>query len=73
MTNEQWVDLFADAVANQPPNEPPSTAIVEMLRATALTRGEQERHELARQALARTSAWAGVALELLRLTIFALA
>lgn len=70
MTDEQWVDLFADTASRTPPGEEPTPAIVEMLRATALTRDEQQRHQLAREALARTSAWGQVALELLRLVIF---
>lgn len=70
--DDDLVDAAADAARMAEAGTPLSPAVLSLLRATALTRAEAERHELARQAEARLAPAGAVALEVLRVAIFAL-
>jgi len=72
LTDEVLVQVVADTARAAQRGVPVPESIVSMLKAIASTRDEQRRHELARQAEARAGQLGEVALQVLRVAIFAL-
>ncbi len=73
LTDDQIVEAAAELAKRENVGKQSSPAIVSLLRAAASTRDEASRHELARQAAAKAGAIGDVALQVLRVAVFALA
>lgn len=72
MHDEQLVAAASDVAAKVAEGGTVPASVTSLLRAIASTRAEAERHELAHQAEARAGQLTDVALQVLRVAIFAL-
>ena len=72
MRDSQLVEAAGDVAAKVAKGGTVPASVTSLLRAIASTKTEAERHELARQAEARAGQLTDVAIQVLRVAIFAL-
>jgi hypothetical protein len=73
ISDETIVEAAAAIAQQESAGNSTSPAVLALLRAAASTRDEQTRHEMARRASERVGAVGDIALQVLRIGIFALA